>query len=224
MHMKKSFFMMSVAAVLLNSCVMQSALHRPIFDWGREGDGKLVKGHRDVVEIDDDWHTTVSGVTVYRAGGKLYVAAHPTTFVRRNRTWLITLQDDHPHYIPDPDESVLLYGEVVKNSKGYLVRTDSPWLDSLPAGAVKQSGKMMMGNHGYCSIKDGIILDASPLGPSAHALWAYPLGTVAAVADVPLTVGLWTVGLPVLYVGYKIVNNPLTRQQEPRSAEPSGER
>ena len=182
--------MAAVAAALLSSCV---ATHRPVFDYGREGEGVLLKGRTQDVKYAGTKIETVPA-TVYRVGGKQYVAAHPTRYVRRGRSCLLSPLDDYLAYDPTryearPDETRTLYGEVVTDRRtGCLMRTQAPWQESLPPGAVQQRpGKLHVPDEDrrYCA--GGMILVTSDLHTTSDALWAYPLGSAAAVADVPLT-------------------------------------
>lgn len=211
-------FLMALALGRLPSCVLQSALHRPVFDWGREGEALLVEGEPDVLMVCGEWELAAANVPVYRAGGQLFIAAHPARYVRRNRSWLLTLEDDHPSYRAEPTGEQVLYGEVKPARSGYLERTQSPWQDKLPAGAVLQSGKLLVTAERRLAFRSGVLLEHSELQAGPHALWAYPLGTVLAVADVPLTVvwhGVAFAALPVVYAYDKLTVRPYPRNQEP---------
>ncbi|MDO4954788.1 MAG: hypothetical protein Q4E43_06585 [Akkermansia sp.] len=178
------------AAALLSSCV---ATHRQVFDYGREGGGVLLKGNTQDVKYAGTKIETVPA-TVYRVGGRQYVAAHPTRYVRRGRSCLLSPLDDYLAYDPTryearPDETRTLYGEVVTDHRtGCLMRTQAPWQESLPPGAVQQRpGKLRIPDEDRHNCAEGVILVTSPLHATSNALWAYPLGSAAAVADVPLT-------------------------------------
>lgn len=202
----------------LSSCILQSALHRPVFDWGREGTGLLVKGSSDVLKIGDEWEAVVHSVTVYRAGGRMFIEAYPVDFVRRSRDWLLTLEDDHPRYVAEPQAAPVVYGEVVQDASGYLVRTPTPWQDSLPPGAVRQTGKLILRADRRHLCSQGALLVLTDLQAGPHALWAYPLGSALAVADVPLTValhGIVAVAIPVVSTYDQLTDRPYPRNQEP---------
>ncbi|MBQ2814946.1 MAG: hypothetical protein IJE66_08100 [Akkermansia sp.] len=202
----------------LSSCILQSALHRPVFDWGREGSGLLVKGRSDVLKIGSEWEAVLHSVTVYRADGRMFIEAYPTDYVRRNRAWLLTLEDDHPRYEARPTDAPVVYGEVVKDASGYLVRTYTPWQDSLPPGAVHQTGKLLLSTDRRHLCGQGAVLVLTDLQAGPHALWAYPLGTVLAVADMPLTValhGIAAVAIPVVSTYDQLSGRPYPRNQEP---------
>ena len=180
-----------IGAALLSSCV---ATHRPVFDYGREGEGILLKGKTQDVKYAGTKIQTVPA-TVYRVGGKQYVAAQAVCFVRRGRSCLWTSLDDYFGYNPTrhearPDETRTLYGEVETDHRiGCVMRTQAPWQEFLPPGAVQQlPGKLRVPaeDRRYCT--EGVVLVTSDLHACSDALWAYPLGTVLAVADVPLTV------------------------------------
>ena len=69
------------------------------------------------------------------------------------------------------------------------MRTQTPWLESLPPGAVQQQpGEPVNPARVARYCHNGVVLVTSGLRACSDALWAYPLGTVLAVADVPLTV------------------------------------
>ena len=174
-------------AALLSSCV---TTHRRAFDYGREGEGVLLKseiGHAKLAGAE----IPIVRATVYRVGGKRYVAGHPARFVRRGRPGFVyPFQIDKTYHEARPDETRTLYGEVETDlGTGCLVRTQTPWLESLPPGTVQQQPGEPVNPAGvarYC--RNGVVLVTSDLHACPEALWAYPLGTVLAVADVPLTV------------------------------------
>lgn len=179
-----------IGAVLLSSCV---ATHRPVLDYGREGEGILLKGKQQDVKYAGTKIETVPAI-VYRAGGKQYVAARPTRFVRRGRSCLLSPLDGYLGYNPTryearEDETRTLYGEVETDHRtGCLMRTQAPWQEHLSPGAVQQlPGRLRVpaGDRRYCA--EGVVLVTSDLHACSDALWAYPLGAVLAVADVPLT-------------------------------------
>ena len=174
-------------AALLSSCV---ATHNRVFDYGREGEGVLLKSDTERVKLAGA-EIPIVHATVYRVGGKQYVAGHPARFVRRGKPCFVyPYQIDKTYHEARPDETRTLYGEVETGpGTGCLVRTQTPWLESLPPGAVQQqTGKLFnpAGDARYCH--NGVVLVTSDLHACSNALWAYPLGTVLAVADVPLTV------------------------------------
>ena len=174
-------------AALLSSCV---TTHRRAFDYGREGEGVLLKSEIEHVKPAGA-EIPIVRATVYRVGGKRYVAGHPARFVRRGRPGFVyPFQIDNTYQEARPDETRTLYGEVETDpGTGCLVRTQTPWLESLPPGAVQQQPGEPVNPAGvarYCH--NGVVLVTSDLHACPDALWAYPLGTVLAVADVPLTV------------------------------------
>ena len=176
-----------IGAALLSSCV---ATHRRALDYGREGEGVLLKSEIEHVQLAGA-EIPIVRATVYRVGGKRYVAGHPARFVRRGRPGFVyPFQIDNTYHEARPDETRTLYGEVETDpGTGCLVRAQTPWLESLPPGAVQQqTGKLFnpAGVARYCN--NGVVLVTSDLHACSDALWAYPLGTVLAVADVPLTV------------------------------------
>ncbi|MBQ8516014.1 MAG: hypothetical protein IJ498_00370 [Akkermansia sp.] len=210
--------LISLCTAGLSSCIMQSALHRPVFDRGREGTGLLVKGASDVVQVGEEWELVADSVTVHHADSRMFIEAHPARFVRRNREWLLTMENDHPRYVVEVEEAPVVYGEVIKDRSGYLVRTQTPWQNNLPSGAVRQSGKLLLPDAKCYTCNKGIILVSHDLQANAHALWAYPLGSVLTVADAPLTValhGLFAVAVPVVYTYDKLTGRPYLRNQEP---------
>lgn len=180
----------AVFAAVLSSCV---ATHNRVFDYGREGEGILLKGETQDVKYAGTKIQTVP-TTVYRVGGKQYVAAQAVRFVRRGRPCILSPLDDYLGYNPTryearPDEARTLYGEVVTDHRiGCVMRTQAPWQESLPPGAVQQlPGKLRVPAEDRRCCADGVVLVTSDLHACSDALWAYPLGAVLAVADVPLT-------------------------------------
>ena len=176
-----------IGAVLLSSCV---ATHNRVFDYGREGEGVLLKSEIGRVKLAGA-EIPIVRATVYRVGGKQYVAGHPARFVRRGKPCFVyPYQIDKTYHEARPDETRTLYGEVeTDRGTGCLVRTQTPWLESLPSGTVQQQTDKLFNPAGatrYCH--NGVVLVTSDLHACSNALWAYPLGTVLAVADVPLTV------------------------------------
>ena len=176
-----------IGAALLASCV---ATHRRVFDYGREGEGILLKGEIERVKPAGA-EIPIVHATMYRVGGKRYVAGHPARFVRRGSPGFVyPFQIDKTYHEARPDETRTLYGEVETDpGTGCLVRTQTPWLESLPPGAVQQqTGKLFNPARDARYCHNGVVLVTSDLHACSDALWAYPLGTVLAVADVPLTV------------------------------------
>ena len=176
-----------IGAALLSSCV---TTHRRAFDYGREGEGILLKSEIEHAKLAGA-EIPIVQATVYRVGGKRYVAGHPARFVRRGRPGFVyPFQIDKTYHEARPDETRTLYGEVETDpGTGCLVRTQTPWLESLPPGAVQQQpGEPVnpAGEARYCN--NGVVMVTSDLHACSDALWAYPLGTVLAVADMPLTI------------------------------------
>lgn len=210
---------------LLPSCV---TTHKPVLDYGREGEGVLLKCETTGVVNAGVVDITVPA-TVYLAGGKRYVAACPARFVRRGRTCIEGFYECNSiRYEAKADETRMLYGEVAVDPRtGCLVRTQTPWQESLPAGAVLQGQPVKLhipaGESRAC--RDGVVLVTSDLHAGADALWAYPLGAVLAVADVPMTAAF--AGGAAVVLGatqlYEVVKpSEYCERQEPRE-EPRAE-
>lgn len=176
--MKKRLIQLTLCSLLLNSCV--STLHKYFFAMGREG---------ECVQIAEECQ-------LYRAeDGTVYAKGYRTTFGHWPDDYMADLFrcPRYVKHIVPVEDAPPVWGEVRKTDKGWQ-RTDSPWFSGIqahtpiPGSRLSKTGLTPMQAPHIAGDKTVNAEVTTPLHPTAHALYAYPLGVATAFAvDTPAT-------------------------------------
>ena len=177
-QMKHTLYLLPLLSLLLNSCA--STLHKYFFAMGREG---------ECVQLAEK-------NAIYRAAdGKVYAQGYRTTFTPWPNDYMADIfhSPQYEKHIEPADETTPVWGEVKKTRKGWQ-RTDSPWLTSIPNptripdSRLTKAGLTLMHAPHQAEDKTMFAEITTPLHPTAHALYAYPLGMITVFAiDTPAT-------------------------------------
>ncbi len=193
----KTFIKLTLSAWALNSCTVQT--HQYFYNMGREGSyaeydsAKFLKVGNDVYA-----ETTLHNYYIKTTD----ILGH---LAYNNSNNSVACKKDSPRTV---------YAKLVnKEPTGNIPhweRADSTWLTHKPEGAVEFTpqehtihlgeGMTLYKNPRFT--KDARVIDAVPVHPTAHALYAYPLAAISLIAvDIPAMIGLNT----LMTTGYIIV-------------------